>query len=112
MNFKIIQHVAVNILLFTPLVVSASSGWTDYAVITELIPSSHHRYSVTLATAKNPSGCKNKQRYYQDYDASGSNQMFDTLLQATATGNQVRVYVTGKCGLNGYSEISSVGILP
>ena len=100
------------LLLSTPLSVIADSGWTDYATITELIPTSHHRYTVSLANSKNPGGCKNKQTFYQDYDATGANQMFDTLLQAIATGNEVRVYVTGKCELNGYSEITSVGILP
>ena len=97
---------------FMPSTVMASSGWTDYAVVTELIPSSHRRYVVSLDISKNPSDCKDKQSFYQDYDANGADQMFDTLLQATATGNTVRVYVTGKCELNGYSEISSVGIRP
>lgn len=100
------------LLISAPSIVIADSGWTDYATITELIPTSHHRYKVSLGNTKNPGGCKDKQTFYQDYDATGAKQMFDTLLQATATGNKVRVYVSGKCELNGYSEITSVGILP
>lgn len=112
MKSRLILRITSCLLSAIPLTTFASSGWTDYAALSELIPSSHQRYVVTLATAKNPSDCKKKQSYYQDYDASGAQQMFNTLLQAIATGNQVRVYVTGKCELNGYSEISSVGILP
>ena len=112
MNVRSLKHLTILLLLATPLSAIAESGWTDYTLITELIPGSHQRYIVSLGNAKNPAGCKNKQTFYQDYNASGSSQMFDTLLQATATGNEVRVYVTGKCELNGYSEISSVGILP
>lgn len=112
MNVNSPYRFFIYLLLSTPLSAIADSGWTDYAAITELIPTSHHRYTVSLANTKNPGGCKNKQTFYQDYDASGANQMFGTLLQATATGNEVRVYVTGKCELKGYSEITSVGILP
>jgi len=38
--------------------------------------------------------------------------MYDALFKAAASGKKVRDYVTGKCELNGYSEISSVAIVP
>lgn len=90
----------------------AASGWTDYAQVEELIPTGHMRYLVQLKVRENPSGCKNKETFYQDYDAFGAEQMFNTLLEAVASVKNVRVYVTGKCGLDGYAEISSVGIVP
>ena len=38
--------------------------------------------------------------------------MFDVVLRAVTTGKKVRVYVTGKCEINGFAEISSVSIVP
>jgi len=102
----------VGALLFIPMVVFAVSGWTDYAPVIELTPTIHGRFLVKLKVPENPSGCKNKEIFYQDYSAPGSEQIFHALLEAVASEKMVRVYVTGKCGFNGYSEISSVGIVP
>ena len=55
---------------------------------------------------------KQKQWFYQDYDIAGSREMFLTLLEAVSSDLQVRVYVTGRCNIDDYSEISSVGIRP
>lgn len=103
-------------LLVAALAVSmgswANPGWTDYATVAELMPTSQQSYLLRLTTKENPSGCKNKDTYYQDYATRGSDQMFRTLLEAVTSGKQVRVYVTGSCELNGYSEFSSVGIVP
>jgi hypothetical protein len=90
----------------------AVSDWTDYATVAELIPGTQFRYLVKLEVAENPSGCKNKVTFYQDYSATGSDHMFRVLLEAVSSGKRVRVYVTGKCELSGYSEISSVAIVP
>jgi hypothetical protein len=90
----------------------AVSGWTDYALVSELIPGTQYRYLVKLQVTENPSGCKNKDTFYQDYSATGSEHMFRVLLEAVSSGKNVRVYVTGKCELSGYAEISSVGIVP
>ncbi len=102
---------ALTLLLPLPAL-AGGSGWTDYAGIAELTPTSHHRYTVRLHLSDNPGGCRSKDTFYQDYSASGAQQMFQTLLEAVASGKQVRVFVTGRCELNGFSEISSVSILP
>lgn len=102
---------AVALCCFSSLVL-AVAGWTDYGSVTELRPTSNGRYLVVLNVDENPSGCKNDETFYQDYGFPGSKQMFDTLLEAVVAGKKVRVYVTGKCELNGYAEISSVGIVP
>jgi hypothetical protein len=99
-------------LLFIPMVAFAVSGWTDHAPVVELTPTIHGRFLVKLKVSKNPSGCKNKETFYQDYNVPGSEQMFYALLEAVASEKMVRVYVTGKCVMNGYSEISSVSIVP
>jgi hypothetical protein len=99
-------------LLFASLPAYATSGWTGYASVAELTPTMHQRYLVKLTKSENPSGCRNKEMFYQDYDTPGSKLMFRTLLEAVVSGNKVRVYVTGKCALDGYSEITSVGIVP
>ena len=90
----------------------ADSGWTDYSPVAELTPTSQGRFLVELRVSKNPSQCTNKEIFYRDYAATGSEQMFRVLLEALASGKRVRVYVTGRCELNGYSEISSVSIVP
>jgi len=95
-----------------PMTAFAVSGWTEYAPVAELTPTNQMRFLVKLHIPKNPSGCKNKEMFYLEYDASGSEQIFLTLLEAVASVKNVRVYVTGKCELNGYSEISSVSIIP
>lgn len=92
--------------------VRGEAGWTSYAYVGELTPTNQLRYLVTLKVANNPSGCRNKGVFYQDHSSFGSEQMFLTLLEAVSSGKKVRVYVTGNCELNGYSEISSVSIIP
>jgi hypothetical protein len=99
-------------ILTLPAAALAAAGWTDHATVTELTPTIHGRFLVELSDAGNPSGCKDKKTFYQDYGLPGSEQMFLTLLEAVASGKRVRLYVTGGCELNGYSEISSVSIVP
>ncbi|MCU7935131.1 MAG: hypothetical protein KZQ99_09650 [Candidatus Thiodiazotropha sp. (ex Dulcina madagascariensis)] len=100
------------ILMFSPMIAIASAGWTDYGSVTELTPTIHGRFIVTINVTENPSGCKEKSMFYQDYSITGSRHMFDTLLKAVTSRNRVRVFVTGRCELNGYAEISSVTIIP
>ena len=88
------------------------AGWTGYGRVTELTPTTRQRFLVTLDVAGNPSGCSDKQTFYQDFVLRGAEQLFDTLLQALVSDKRVRVYVTGRCELNGYSEITSVTIRP
>lgn len=89
----------------------AVAGWTSYGTVTELTPTTAGRFLVKLEVTDNPSGCKDKQWFYQDYRDTATDHVFDALLAALTTGRKVRVYVTGSCDLNGYSEISSVNIL-
>ena len=102
----------IGAIFFVPTMAFAGAGWTDYVPVTELTPTINGRFLVQLKLSENPSGCKNKETFYRGYGIPGSEQMFQTLLQAVASGKKVRVYVTGACELNGYSEISSVGIVP
>lgn len=112
MNVKSRYSWYLAVLLGTPAATFAASGWTEYASVTELTPTVHGRFLVKLNTAKNPSGCKDEKTFYQDYGMPGSAHMFRTLLEAVTAGKKVRLYVTGGCELNGYSEISSVSIVP
>ena len=95
-----------------PSVLHAAAGWTDYGQIAELLPTSRHYYEVKLQVDKNPSGCVKSFWFYQDYETKGADKMFDTLLKGVESGKRVRVYVTGKCNVNGYSEFTAVGIVP
>lgn len=90
--------------------VFARAGWTDYVSSVELVITARHYYEVRLPVDSNPSGCREKNWFYLNYDASGSKQMFDALLEAMSSDYRLRVYVTGVCNFNGYSEISSINI--
>lgn len=90
----------------------ANSGWTDYGYVLELQPGTQHRYSVSIDIKENKSGCKESQWFYQDYDISGAREMYLALLEAVSANKLVRVYVTGRCDINDYAEISKVGIRP
>lgn len=98
------------LLLGQSVALPGTSGWSDYTTVAELTPSSQQRYTVRLQLNDNPSGCRSKDTFYQDYTTPGAEQMFRTLLEAVVSGKPVRVYVTGRCELNGYAEISSVSI--
>lgn len=90
----------------------ARAGWTEYARLAELVASSKHYYSFRLELDNNPSGCRDKVWFYQDYSAAGADKIYDTLLRALEGNNRLRVYVTGACNLDGYAEISSLSIIP
>lgn len=98
-------------LLFSPFT-QATSGWTDRGYVLELVPTIHHRFKVNIDVKGNRSSCKEKQWFYQDYDTSGAREMYLALLEAVSSNKMVRVYVTGRCNINDYSEISELGIRP
>jgi hypothetical protein len=112
MDYLLRSLTGIGALFLVPAIVFADAGWTDYAQIVELTPTSQGRYLVQLKVSDNPSGCRNKDTFYQDYGTPGSDNMYRALLEAVTSGKRVRVYVTGKCGFGGYSNISSVGIVP
>ena len=87
------------------------AGWTSYGTVVELNPTMAGRFLVRLDVSTNPSGCKNKQWFYRDYSGTGSEYMFRALLAAFESGQNVRVYVTGICDINGYSEITSASLV-
>jgi len=110
MKIKFSIVTGVSALLFTQFV-QAAAGWTDIVTVEELVPTTRHYYEVKLAVKENPSGCKNKTWFYQNYGSRGSDKMFDTLLEGIKSGFRVRVYVTGICNINDYSEFSSVSLI-
>lgn len=101
--------------LVTGLVVFSStladSGWTESTRVAELVPTSKHYYEFRLHLQGNPSGCASGQWFYQDYPARGASEMFNALLQAIGSDLGVKVYVTGKCNINGHAEVSAVALL-
>jgi hypothetical protein len=102
--------IALNCLLFAHFA-HAAAGWTDYVSVAELVPTGRRYFEVRLPVKENPSGCKDKVWFYRDYSSSGSEKMFEVLFESIKSGVQVRVYVTGVCNINGYSEISSVSVI-
>ena len=104
--------ILVTVAAFLSTAAHAGAGWTEYGKMAELIPTARHYYVFRLPVDKNPSGCREETWFYQNYDALGSDLMFDTLLAGIQSGLRLRVYVTGVCNFDGYSEISSVSIIP
>jgi hypothetical protein len=106
------RRIGLVTIAFTILCVSrpasGNAGWTDDAVVSEINPTGLHYYLIRLPVEVNPSDCKDKEWFFQDYAAPGSKQMYATLFESLKSGLRVRVYVTGRCNLDGYSEISSV----
>jgi hypothetical protein len=90
-------------------VTRAEAGWTDYVRVIELIPTTRHYYEIQLAVEDNPSGCREDDWFYLNYDQTGSDKMFDLFVDGLKNSLRLRVYVTGVCNLNGYAEISAVG---
>lgn len=111
---KIIKYIigSVCFLLLACTQAWGGSGWTSYGSVIELNPTTFKRFLVKIDVASNPSKCKHTQRFYHYYSGVGSEYMFHALLGAVTSGKNVRVYVTGGCDLDGYSEISSVSIAP
>lgn len=110
---RIIASLSVCLLIVAcllPPAALASSGWTDSVRVAELVPTSKHYYELRLQVADNPSGCREKYWFYQNYDSPGAEQMFDVLLQSLTADIRLRVYVTGVCNLNGYAEFSSISV--
>jgi hypothetical protein len=98
-------------LLFS-IPAAADAGWTDDVEVVELIPTGRHYFELRLAGKNNPSGCREKDRYYINYDAPGADRMFDLFVDSFKTELRLKVYVTGICNFNGYAEISSVSASP
>ncbi len=88
----------------------AESGWTDFGKVIEMIPDSDFRYRVNINVKENPSGCRINDWFYQDYLSNGSDQMYTAILEALINERAIKVYVSGKCGIKGYSEITAVSI--
>jgi hypothetical protein len=105
------KRILLILLCLTASHVHAGAGWTKTGNVVELVPTSRHYYEFRLSVT-NSSGCDDKDWYYQNYTTRGAQQMFETLLEAVKAGLRVRVYVTGLCNLEGYSEISSVSVSP
>ncbi|MCK5640296.1 MAG: hypothetical protein KAJ19_05845 [Gammaproteobacteria bacterium] len=89
----------------------ADAGWTSYGIVKELSLNSSQQFQVRLYISSNPTDCKNEKWFYHDYKGVSGEQMYLTFLTGLTTGRKVRVYVTGKCNLNGYSNISEMSII-
>jgi hypothetical protein len=110
MKIEISVIIGACALLFSHFT-QASAGWTDFVTVEELVPTTRHYYEVRLPVKENPSGCKNKTWFYQNYGSRGSDKMFETLLEGIKSGFRLRVYVTGICNIHDYSEFSAVSVI-
>ena len=110
MRKNLLLSIAINSIFFSHFAY-ARAGWTDFVKVAELVPTDRHYYEVRLQVKENPSGCKEKAWFYQNYESRGADKMFSVLLEGIKEEMQLRVYVTGVCNINGYAEISAVSVI-
>lgn len=99
-------------LLLSAGQVQAEAGWSDTALLLELTPTRQQHFYFKLDVESNPSGCRSDNGFYMEYATPGGNLIYQTLLEALTRGKKVRAYVTGRCELKGYAEVSSITVLP
>lgn len=98
--------------IFPACVSAGVAGWTPVTRVTALEPTTHGRLLFQLRTEKSTSGCRSKDWYFVDYTGTGPRLMFHVLKDALLMEKPVKVFVTGRCDLDGYSEISAARLLP
>lgn len=104
-NIKIL---ATTIMLFGSISSAYSEAeWTNSGYIQEVQATTSGVLVVRGKLGGNPSGCKDGDSYYADFSMKGTEKIFFLLLQSIATRNRVKLFVTGRCDLNGMSEISA-----
>lgn len=97
------------LLLSGPL--QAESGWTSSTLILEITATTAGKFIIHATPKKNPTDCKDRERFYLDYGLSGANKVYDLLLDATVSQLPVKLYITGRCELFGMSELSKASII-
>jgi hypothetical protein len=90
----------------------AEAGWTDAARIISVETNIFGRTVVELDLRKNPSGCKEKARFFRETTGDSSDNMLEMLVEAATTQTPVKLRVTGACHLKGYAEYNAVAIVP
>ncbi len=110
------MHRTFTILMFLflllPSQLLAEAGWTEAAQILSLEANLHGRILVELDVKDNPSGCKEKRLFFRESFGEGSANMYTLLLEAASNRQRVKLRVTGRCHLKGYSEISAAVLMP
>lgn len=90
--------------------VHAESGWTSHGKVIELHADSDFRFRVSIDVKDNPSRCRSEQEFFATYLSNGANQIYTGLLEALIHNLQVKVFVSGICGLKGDAEISAISL--
>jgi len=92
-------YLAVLIGIFAQLAsptTRAAADWTDYVQVIELIPTGRHYYEVQLDIEKNPSGCREKDWFYLNYDAPGADKIFDLFVDNIKSELRLRLKIISK----------------
>lgn len=106
--------------LLSALVLAAASGgagageagWTDAAPVAELRPTTQGRFLVRIPVATNPSECRRQDWFYRDHTGTGSEHIYQLLLEAAVRGVPVRVHVTGVCDHDGRAAFNEAALAP
>lgn len=98
------------ICLLNSSLIYAESGWTSHGKVVQLQADSDFRFRVSIDVKDNPSRCRSEQAFFATYLSNGADQIYTGLLEALIHNLQVKVFVSGICGLKGDAEISAVSL--
>jgi len=110
MNKHTNKFIASTILLIMSSLAHSEAGWTGQGYLQEIQATTAGKLIIKGKLKGNPSKCKDINSYYIDYSIEGAENIYQLLLQSIASNNQVKLLVTGRCEINGMSEISSATI--
>jgi hypothetical protein len=101
------------LLVLTPLMSQAGTGWTNADVIQQFVeePASFDGANIYLNMTNvttNPSGCGAANGFFFAVVDDRTKRMFASLSAAQLAGKTVQLYVTGTCGTWGYAQIDGV----
>ena len=98
------------IVLLASNPISAESGWTSTTQVIEITATTAGKFIIHATPEKNPTDCKDKERFFLDYSLPGANKIYLLLLDAAVSQLPVKLYITGRCELFGMSELSKASI--
>lgn len=97
------------LLLSNP--VHAAAGWTSATQVLEITATTAGKFIIHAAPKRNPTDCKDREKFFLDYGLPGADKIYKLLLDATVAGLPVKLYITGRCELFDMSELSKASII-
>lgn len=115
MNAKLRKSILNSLVIVAatclPWAANSQSGWTSYALVEEIYPTSAGTFYVKINFASNPHSCATTEGWFSNSGTEpGAPLVYATLLSAQVKEKHVRLHVTGACDQWGYYVFSSVSM--